>query len=465
MLVQSLGPFTWLFKKNNTQLIINSRLDTCVDSHFNSSGNYKYRGAAITCIPKHEERTILIQLSDQYQYLSTSGISNLRPDKVVTHPNTVVESLADPLSNTENAKFGKWYTEDMMEYCIVGPKKGETFWDNVGASIFVKCRHTDLLVFIQGSNGLPISSDSSTPKKVDISILTWNSYSTINSSSSFYNVYDKNEFYQTEDDLKLLMNIIDSAPLSDKYVLQGSDFINDDEFITRNRLEYYMNLIAPYLLSCGTEDVQPGAILTGTPEEQNGAFDINKSTLKRHSSTRSISTDEDGDDLIDEFFEALGKIVLLTEFGKTMFGHASIQNIALTEYRFSISLTMKNGRYHNRMFNITNNKFERFEGDSLDEIRTIFPFGISVDIDDLISVLKGKSIFWDLANSKNFSQWYIGDPKTSPVTLMYLYFQEVCNLRQIKQFWSNYNEPDQRTHMQVRQVDAVNINRNDLKCL
>ena len=146
MLVQSIGPFTWLFKSNNTntQIVINSRIDTTIESHFNNSGSYKYRGTALSAVPKREERNVLVQLSDQYQYLSTLGIENLQPDQIVTHPNTVVGSFIGHDKDIKIATFGKWYSEGDMDYCIIGPKRGETFWDNVGASIFVKCRKTKL---------------------------------------------------------------------------------------------------------------------------------------------------------------------------------------------------------------------------------------------------------------------------------------------------------------------------------
>jgi len=123
-----------------------------------------------------------------------------------------------------------------------------------------------------------------------------------------------------------------------------------------------------------------------------------------------------------------------------MFGLASIQGVALTEYKFCISLTKDNEIIDNRVFNISSNKFESFEIASIDSLKTLYPFGLIIDVDKLNSVLSGEAVFWDLANSELCTQWYIGSPKTAPITLLFIYFQEVCNVDLMKKYWRHSYE-------------------------
>ncbi|TBR42726.1 hypothetical protein CBF23_005970 [Marinomonas agarivorans] len=432
MLLKKIGIFSWLIQEGETSILINSQLGSFLQSDFDY--NFLYEDLEFFPVLDGINNISLVQLSEQYQYYSPSSIKLLNPKKIISHHNCSLDRVSD--ENIIIRSYNEWHTEGKLQYLFIPAAYGDSFWDNVGASIYIRNMAGET-VYIQGNNAIPDANLPNYPKAIKVSILSFNCYSTINKTSAYFNEYDDEEYFNTSDDLKLLMHLVDSIIPSEFIVLQGTDFKRSkcDE-ISRSNISEYTNLLSPYLLGTKIIDVKVGQKLS-LDDYTISSLPRNEKYKKECRTNFKVTEHNDRNKLLENFLTELAKIVLLTGFGKNMFGCSSVNNITLSEFRFCFSIIENGGKLSNYAFNISKNAFEFIPQEiPRNKIRSIFPFGLEIEAGALIKVIKGEGIFWDLANSKKVSQWYLGHPKNSPVTLLFIYFQEVCNQAILKNYWS-----------------------------
>lgn len=428
MNIIALGPFSWCLISQDTALLINPNLDTLVPTPFDSRGFYNYRGMEchldIEIFLKDRE-VFVLQLSDQFQYYSIKhSLKFSKYGSVIVPVNSTI-----PLTNkikTKTMAFKEKVFLGNFEVILENCKLGDVFWDNSGTSVSIKSKYDGESVFIQGGNSLHGSYTSNS--SYSLTILTWNKFSNVNSISSYKNEYDDQDNITRNVDASSFLSYFEKAPLSRNIAFQGNDFSSSDgENMLKEPITCFSDFIKPYMIGCNVIDLTPGSILNLS----NGSLDkLEVTPIERNSysevSLFSYDSNIESDERwINEFLDNLSKIVLLTSFGKEMFGTSSIGNSSLGSSRLLFVVSDKDKNWFFK-FDISKNKFIPTEKLEKIEQLTTYPYGMRISKTGLLAALKGEVSLWQLVNSSLLEQWYMGVEKNAPVSMLYSYFQEPC---------------------------------------
>ena len=368
----------------------------------------------------------VFQLSDQFQHIHPFWLSRFHDIPVFT---TISTTGIESIVKTEAIAFNEEIEIGGLSITIFGCENGDSFWDNVGSGCIIRERGSNQTVFFQGT--APISNKRlNSISHLDAVFVSWSAYSTLKAASSYVNLYDDMEYVSKADDSTLLLNIYDTLPPTQHIFLLGSDVSSPDGELFRYTSKEYADFLNPYMILCSTSALSFGQCVDISTGEisMSHLVDIQDDLIRHNHALPGDRLPQDHLDRLHDFIGNYGQIILLTDFGKEMFGTSSILNHSLGAARYVLKITNipQEGDYIFE-YNMQINEFVKIEIPSDFDLKAIYPYGAVLDYESLILSMTGELQFWEVANSKNLSQWYLQSPKCSPVTSLFLYFQEMCN--------------------------------------
>ena len=430
MKISCYGSNSWLLDEGGSKLFINPTLGTV---KLGLRNELVYRGVPLS-FEWPTDCFLQAVTSDQYQFFDPAVVSKHKVPTLV--PLTSVLPILDPL-RYHVLPWGQASEYGNFTITYFGSKYPSSFWDNSGASILVEGKISGRRFFLQGSNSLNFSKSDNFPKSLDISILTWNTFSTISPISAYANLYNVDEFFTIKDDVENFIKYLSQAPVSRLVSLQGSEFSSGLYNTFRRSLSDSMDFLAPYMVGTELIDIKPGMSLdlqdgskTNFPPEKRGFLEFSERVSNYE---LSLTTEE-----TDLFFHSLSEIFLLTLFGKEVFGCSRVGEKLTSSQRFCFIIFGSEGSSSCYVFDISTCSFIKYGGISVEEARKTFPFGLTIEMTDLAAIEFGKVDPWPILNSERFSQWYLCEPKNAPSTLLFQLWSELRTKRRFLNYCAEH---------------------------
>lgn len=423
MRITSTGGLGWIVENESSCIAINPNFS----SFLGSSAGSVFLTANKPFVLQFDFRKIIaaVQLSDQFQYVSPYWINRLKGSRIYT---TKVTSCLDSVAKVERVEFDKKVSVGTLSFTLTGCDRGDKFWDNTGAGCIVEDSISGEIAYFQGTGG--ISKLVSSIRKLDSAFFTFNAFSTINRTSAYFNYYDDVEYFSKKDDSLSLLAICQQLPPSRKYFVCSAGIVSQDGEIFRASNLDYAKFLSPYMSDCSVHELKFGEIFDQS-EDKITSTAMEKCDIEQYLyPNNSTKTKAFNIELVEYFLREYGKIILLTDFGRATFGLGRVGETPLSASKYVVLISTENDSENiSYEFDMSLNEFRRIFDLEIDvpKLMNQYPCGIKIDHNALLLVLAGEIQFWELANSKKFTQWYVQPPKSSPVSSLFIYFQEACN--------------------------------------
>ena len=425
MKVVSTGGLNWIVESGTTSITINSNMCSFIGSSTDCLFNYSEEAQLLEY--DYSKIDAVVQLSDQFQYVNPFWIDKMRHCKCYTsNLTTCLDGLRDVvrINYDESIKVGS------LRIQLTHGDPGDQFWDNAGSGCIVEDVTTGAKIYFQGTAGVP--------KKLvkmsgfDAIYFTFNAYSTTAASSAYFNYYDSDEYYNKRDDSLLLLDICKLLPPARAYYICGSDIQSCSGNMYRSNNIEYAKFLNPYMLGCSVSAMSFGDCVDVITEKRTQKGVLVCSPKKYSIDETQVQDNHHEAIEMVKFLERYSSMILLTNFGRNVFGLGKFGDVPLSESRYVFALSgcpEKNKRDRIYEFNMSINKFVLIDRDiEISDLSVDYPYGFIVDYNSWYNVLTGKKQLWEVANSDLCAQWYLDTPKTAPVTSLFILFQEACNI-------------------------------------
>ena len=415
MKVVNYGPNAWLIQERETTVFINPT-DRTTRSF--SESMLRYRGTELE-FDYPSNCDALIITSDQFQFFDPASVMSQDTQKIVpvTSVLPMIEATKfEVLMCNEPKIIGE------LRITFFGATYPSTFWDISGVSVLVEGLKTGKSFFFQGSNSLDFVRGDKFPTPCDLSVVTWNTYSTIDPSSAYCNLYHSNEYFSLKHDAGNFISYLSKCPVSKYVTLQGNEFLSSTGSNFRRSVNESVDFLAPYMIGTELVDIMPGS---GFNLENEEAFKIEERQRGLCVPVQTVrSADLESHEII-HFLESLAEMVLLTPFGKEVFGCSTVGSKLTSSRRFCFLIRGIDDTCIGFAFDIASCTFLPLGETSIKVARKAYPFGILLNLSDLSEIQAGQVDPWPILNSPTFMQWYLCEPKAAPVTLLFQFWKEV----------------------------------------
>ena len=423
------GPNSWLLNDGESRLWLNPCLGTVrsaadfVHSFRNLKSQFSISGG---------DNLLELYSSDQFQFFDPKLINAAKYSKLVPQT-SVLPFICD--CSIDVIKNHTTYRHGSMNVTVFGNKYPGKNWDNTGVSVFVESCVTGTSFFYQGSNALDAKRPVDFPGSCDLSVITWNTYKTIGKASAFSNLYFDEEFYSLDSDAANFISYLNKAPVSRNVTLQGNEFYNNGESNSRKSLDEWTLFFDPYMVGTDLLDIKPGDGLNLATMERCDPLIGAPLVSEYDGISQGSSTNFD---VSRSFLTSLASVVLLTDFGREVFGCSRVGSSLTSSKRFCILLESNDEITNGYEFDICTCDFHEIAPLGADKALQLYPFGAVFKLDALVQICEGFVDPWQVLNSDAFRQWYLCDPGNAPATLFYQFWKELRSKERFRKYITHY---------------------------